>query len=296
VIEGASLNATRYQVKPNAHQSVKKCYLMAAIDIDYRLSARALALSRDISRVCQRLLGLYRPDTVGDYEDEFYYEDYEDYEEPPCGEVHRAICDRDLKLHACIRLLLGRRYIAEAGILLLAQLESSVYLLHIGQDSTRAQKWLNHKQERYAPDPGLEKRLADVFKQRQPVLDHYLWLYKELSMIKHANPRTRTDPSFYLFGSPRMPVPSARELRDLRNLKDEKQRFIFLLNRNWNFDEERVHAHWIIGESCELLMKVFGRFVDWHGDDISAQKGGPAALKNWKHLCRRWARVKPPDW
>src|SRR2546427_12029737 len=89
---------------------------------------------------------------------------------------------------------------------------------------------------------------------------------------------------------------NARELRDLRNLKDDKQRFIFLFDRNWNFDEERVHAHWMIGESCELLMKVFGRFVDWYGDAISTQKGGPAALKRWKNLCRTWARVKPSDW
>ncbi len=266
---------------------------MPAIDIDYRLSARAVALSRDISRVCQRLLGLYRPGTVGDYEDEFYYEDYEDYEDTPCGEVHTAICDRDLKLHACIRLLLGRRYVAEAGILLLAQLESSVYLLHIGQDSARAQKWLNHKQEKDAPGPGVRARLAEVFKQRQPVLDHYVWLYKELSMIKHANPHTRTDPSFYLFSSPRRRVPSIRELRELR---DERKRFNFFFARNWNFDEERVHAHWIIGESCELLMKVFERFVDWYADDISIQKGGPAALKSWKNLCRRWSRMKPPDW
>ena len=115
-------------------------------------------------------------------------------------------------------------------------------------------------------------------------------------MIKRANPHTRTDPSFYLFSSPRTPLPNARELRDLRNLKDDKQRFIFLFDRNWNFDEERVHAHWMIGESCELLMKVFGRFVDWYGDAISTQKGGPAALKRWKNLCRTWARVKPSDW
>jgi hypothetical protein len=259
--------------------------------IDISLAPRALALSRDISRVCKRLLRLYGQSTVSDCEDEFYYGDYEDYGDTPCGEVHTAICDRDLNLHACIRLLLGRRYVAEAGILLLAQLESSVYLLHIGQDSARAQKWLNHKQEKDAPGPGVRARLTEVFKQRQPVLDHYLWLYKELSMIKHANPHTRTDPSFYLFSSPRTRVPSVRELGEL---KDEKQRFIFLINTN--FSEERVHAHWIIGESCELLMKIFGRFIEWHGDDILAQKGGSALLQSWKRLCRRWARVRIPRW
>ena len=191
------------------------------------------------------------------------------------------IFQRDLSLHEGIRLLLQRRYVTEAAVLLLSQFESTLYLLFIGQHASQAELWRRSPSKKDAPGPPVRLRIRALFASQQPVLEHYLALYETLSMIKHANPLIAEE---RLFGSARPPLPRAPRTEPEKNRQEAFRVFDYL--------PQRDNAHWFLGESCELLVLSFERLVDWYGADIRALKGGLSALRRWRSAHRQWATIR----
>jgi len=240
------------------------------------LRAGAKKTSRQLGGVCRGLLRVW-----------------ERTRDQSCSaEAHHMIWQRDVSLHEGIRLLLERRYLIEAGILLLSQLESTLYLLHIEKDQSKASKWLDDWSVRGAPTPNVLDRINKLFDS--PAREHYAILYRVLCMMKHANPGIEPN----LFGSRRAQVPKAPRT------KPETTRQ--LLMSALVFEPEQDLAHCFLGESCELLVVGFERLVDWYQNEIRSNSSGGALAWRRRHSVRcQWEtsiqqagsghRRQPPD-
>ena len=172
-----------------------------------------------------------------------------------CAEAHYLLCGRDLSINRAVCLLLRHRYVDEAGVLVLAQMEGCFYSLDIGRDRTRARQWLTHRLEGKAPEPNLRDRIARYFKSRRkrratPIFHK---LYRNLSWIKHANPLGY---EYYEY-------------------RDE--------------DDERSDAHHYLLNSCGLLRETFAVLAGSFSREIDSNTAARRALEHWQDVLDRWS-------
>jgi hypothetical protein len=149
--------------------------------------------SKQLLRLADTVLALPVP-----YKEEWY-----GGEPLPAPSAQLLLLRRDRSIHAAMLTLFSRGYIAEAGLLLRAQIEGHAYSLSIGDDDDAAEQYHHHRKHHV---PAGADRIVERIKRQfasaylAPGLGAPAFveeLYRILSQIAHANPVAAERDLFY---------------------------------------------------------------------------------------------------
>ena len=135
-----------------------------------------LRLSRESRNFCTDVLGTVGQLAVGRKINELFF-------------VPVIILSRMLRQHDAIEVLLSKRFVPEAAILVLTQFELCLDVLYIDNNVHRATEWMDHESMRHAPWKVKEK-IEEVYSSDPAMRDAKQKYFEILSAVKHGNPLT----------------------------------------------------------------------------------------------------------